>query len=132
MLLRFLAGGLLARAVSNAGALGLLGGGYGNHEVLEREFALAGYADIGCGFITWSMGADVSLLDRALARKPRALMLSFSNPAPYAKKVTDAGCRSSVRYRPWSMCNALSTLALRSSWPKAQKPEDMGLIAKPP
>lgn len=85
------AGGLLARAVSNAGALGLLGGGYGSHEVLEREFALAGDADIGCGFITWSMGADVSLLNRALARKPRALMLSFSDPAPYAKKVTDAG-----------------------------------------
>lgn len=84
-------GGQLAAAVSNAGALGLLGGGYGSHETLQREFDLAGDAAIGCGFITWSMGHDVSLLDRALERRPRALMLSFSDPAPYARKVTDAG-----------------------------------------
>jgi len=80
-------GGVLAAAVSNAGALGLLGGGYGSHEVLEREFDLAGDASIGCGFITWSMARDVSLLDKALARRPRCLMLSFSDPEPFAAKV---------------------------------------------
>ncbi|QHI99133.1 nitronate monooxygenase [Xylophilus rhododendri] len=84
-------GGALAAAVSHAGGLGLLGGGYGNHEMLEREFSLAGRAAIGCGFITWSMARDTSLLDRALAHRPRALMLSFSDPAPHARKVTDAG-----------------------------------------
>lgn len=84
-------GGLLAAAVSNAGALGLLGGGYGSHLTLQKEFDLAGAAAIGCGFITWSMGRDVSLLDKALERRPRALMLSFSDPEPYARKVTDAG-----------------------------------------
>jgi len=84
-------GGRLAAAVSNAGALGLLGGGYGSHETLQKEFEEAGDAHIGCGFITWSMGRDVSLLEKALERRPRALMLSFSDPAPYARKVTDAG-----------------------------------------
>ena len=84
-------GGRLAAAVSNAGGLGLLGGGYGSHDTLQREFDLAGDAAIGCGFITWSMGRDVSLLERALARRTRALMLSFSDPAPYARMVTDAG-----------------------------------------
>ncbi|HVR48977.1 MAG TPA: nitronate monooxygenase, partial [Pseudorhodoferax sp.] len=84
-------GGRLAAAVSNAGALGLLGGGYGDHATLQKEFDLAGDAAIGCGFITWSMGRDVSLLDKALERRPRALMLSFSDPAPYARKVLDAG-----------------------------------------
>lgn len=85
------AGGRLAAAVSNAGGLGLLGGGYGSHELLEREFDRAHGAHIGCGFITWSMAQDESLLDRALAHQPRALMLSFSDPAPFARKVTDAG-----------------------------------------
>ncbi|WPB55464.1 nitronate monooxygenase [Xylophilus sp. GOD-11R] len=84
-------GGRLAAAVSNAGGLGLLGGGYGSHDMLEAEFERAGDAPIGCGFITWSMAADESLLDRALARRPRALMLSFSDPQPFARKVTDAG-----------------------------------------
>ncbi|CAG2127941.1 NAD(P)H-dependent flavin oxidoreductase [Cupriavidus plantarum] len=84
-------GGRLAAAVSNAGALGLLGGGYGSHETLQKEFDLAGDAAIGCGFITWSMGRDVSLLEKAIERRPRALMLSFSDPEPFARKITDAG-----------------------------------------
>lgn len=84
-------GGRLAAAVSNAGALGLLGGGYGSHETLRQEFQLAGDAAIGCGFITWSMAKDVSLLDKVIERRPRALMLSFSDPKPFAKKITEAG-----------------------------------------
>jgi nitronate monooxygenase len=35
-------GGRLAGAVSEAGGLGLIGGGYGDKEWLEREFAAAG------------------------------------------------------------------------------------------
>src|SRR5215207_6177188 len=46
------ASGQLASAVSQAGGLGLIGGGYGNAEWLEREFAAAGNARVGCGFIT--------------------------------------------------------------------------------
>jgi nitronate monooxygenase len=37
-----IAGGRLAAAVSEAGGLGLIGGGYGDEEWLEREFVAAG------------------------------------------------------------------------------------------
>lgn len=84
------AGGALAAAVANAGGLGLLGGGYGSHEFLQREFDLAGDARIGCGFITWSMARDPSLLDYALSKNPIALMLSFSDPQPFAHRVHEA------------------------------------------
>ncbi|TNC04974.1 nitronate monooxygenase [Methylobacterium terricola] len=85
------AGGALAAAVSAAGGLGMIGGGYGNREILEAEFAKAGNQRVGCGFITWSMARDPSLLDLALARRPAALMLSFSDPAPFAETVRAAG-----------------------------------------
>ena len=51
----FAAGGNLAAAVTAAGGLGLIGGGYGDAEWLEREFSAAGNARVGCGFITWSL-----------------------------------------------------------------------------
>lgn len=84
-------GGALAAAVSAAGGLGLIGGGYGNREILEAEFAKAGNHRVGCGFITWSMARDPALLDLALAHQPAAMMLSFSDPAPFAEKVRAAG-----------------------------------------
>lgn len=87
------AGGKLAAAVTGAGGLGLLGGGYGDAAWLEREFAEAGNARIGCGFITWSLAQRPELLDQALARAPAALMLSFGSPAPFARGVKDAGVK---------------------------------------
>ena len=60
-------GGMLAAAVSHAGGLGLLGGGYGNGGWIEREWALAGNERIGCGFITWSLAKHPKLQDGALA-----------------------------------------------------------------
>ncbi len=87
----FIAGGRLAAAMSEAGALGLIGGGYGDAEWLEREFAAAGNARIGCGFITWSLAERPELLDLALAHAPAALMLSFGAVEPFAAAVRDAG-----------------------------------------
>jgi nitronate monooxygenase len=58
----FAAGGELAAAVTHAGGLGLIGGGYGDADWLTREFAAAGNARIGCGFITWSMAKNPALL----------------------------------------------------------------------
>ena len=40
-------GGALAAAVTHAGGLGLIGGGYGERSWLERELAAAGNARIG-------------------------------------------------------------------------------------
>ncbi|MDO9525664.1 MAG: nitronate monooxygenase [Gemmobacter sp.] len=76
------AGGALAAAVARAGGLGLLGGGYGDADWIDAEWARANGAPIGIGFITWALTRDV--LDAALARSPRAVMLSFGDPAPFA------------------------------------------------
>ncbi|MGB3331576.1 MAG: nitronate monooxygenase [Mycobacterium sp.] len=84
-------GGRLAAAVTNAGGLGLLGGGYGDADWLQREFALAGDARVGCGFITWSLARAPEALDVALNRKPAAVMLSFGDPEPFAGSIRDAG-----------------------------------------
>lgn len=81
----------LATAVSQAGGLGMLGGGYGNREWLERQFDLAGDTLVGCGFITWSMARDPELLDLVLQRKPAAVMLSFGDPMPFADRILQAG-----------------------------------------
>jgi nitronate monooxygenase len=84
-------GGRLAGAVSQAGGLGMLGGGYGDGEWIEQEWARAGNARIGCGFITWSLAKHPGLLDAALARQPAAVMLSFGDPRPFAPAIRAAG-----------------------------------------
>lgn len=89
----FAAGGALAGAVSAAGGLGLLGGGYGDADWLARESVAAGNQRIGCGFITWSLARNPALLDAALARGPAAVMLSFGDPAPFARQVLDSGAK---------------------------------------
>lgn len=83
-------GGPLAAAVSRGGGLGLIGGGYGNRDWLKSAFAKAQGARVGCGFITWSMAQDPYLLDIALDHDPVAMMLSFSDPAPFADRIVNA------------------------------------------
>ncbi|WP_262269989.1 NAD(P)H-dependent flavin oxidoreductase [Microvirga yunnanensis] len=87
------ASGKLAAAVSHAGGLGLIGGGYGNAEWLEQEFAAAGNAKVGCGFITWSLAKKPDLLDVALQHQPAAVMLSFGDPGSFAHKIKEAGAK---------------------------------------
>ena len=92
-------GGALAAACARAGALGLVGGGYGDLAWTQREYTLALQASdtgrIGCGFITWKLDEDASaldwLLDLPTAQRPRALMLSFGDPRPYAARLAAAG-----------------------------------------
>ncbi|MCV7413213.1 oxidoreductase [Mycobacterium florentinum] len=84
-------GGRLAAAVTAAGGLGLIGGGYGNGDWLRREFDLAGDARVGCGFITWSLAQRPELLEQALERQPAAIMLSFGDLRPFAERVRAAG-----------------------------------------
>ncbi|RXV64652.1 oxidoreductase [Roseovarius sp. A46] len=85
------AGGRLAAAVSHAGGLGLIGGGYGDSDWIEGAFAEAGNTRVGCGFITWKMAENPAVLDQVLARDPAALCLSFGDPAPFAPRIHDAG-----------------------------------------
>lgn len=87
------AGGGLAGAVTAAGGLGIIGGGYGDSGWLEKQFAAAGNHRIGCGFITWSLAMRPHLLDLALAHKPAAIMLSFGDPSPFASRIKAAGAQ---------------------------------------
>lgn len=88
-------GGALAAACARAGALGLLGGGYGDLAWTQREYTLAlPSADtgrLGVGFITWKLDEDASALDWVLQHRPRAVMLSFGDPRPYAARIAAAG-----------------------------------------
>lgn len=87
----FATGGRLAAAVSEAGGLGLIGGGYGDPAFVEAEFRAAGNGRVGCGFITWHLGAEAPALHAALAHKPAAMMLSFGDPQPHAAAIREAG-----------------------------------------
>jgi nitronate monooxygenase len=87
------AGGALAGAVSAAGALGLIGGGYGDADWLSAQFDAAGNQRVGVGFITWSLAKQPALLAHALKRNPAAVMLSFGDPRPFALEIKAAGAK---------------------------------------
>lgn len=95
-------GGALAAACAHAGALGLVGGGYGDLAWTQREYSLArellkddtpSHARLGIGFITWKLDANAQALDWALTQKPCAVMLSFGDPRPYAARIAAAGAQ---------------------------------------
>lgn len=83
----------LTAALSSAGAFGILGGGYGDENWLTRELDLLENSRVrfGVGFITWSMAKQSQLLDRALERKPAAIMLSFGDPGPFVDRIKRTG-----------------------------------------
>ena len=87
-------GGRLASAVSAAGGLGVVGGGYagalGGEPDLGRELALADGQPVGVGFITWALRQAPGALDLALAARPTAIFLSFGDPMPFATKIREA------------------------------------------
>jgi nitronate monooxygenase len=86
------AGGALAAAVSNAGGLGLLGGGPGDLAWLDRELPILAERTSqpwGVGFQSWAV--DVSTVEHALAHGPRAMMLSFGDPTPFVPAIRRAG-----------------------------------------
>lgn len=92
------AGGALAAAVSNGGGLGLVGGGFGYPERIERELAIAAEQAVGpwgVGFITWA--ATRQMIDYALSFHPAAILLSFGDPAALAPVVHDAGAKVIVQ-----------------------------------
>jgi nitronate monooxygenase len=87
------AGGRLAAAVSNAGGLGLVGGGYGDPDWMRTELSIAREGTTrpwGVGLITWH--ATQETVELALSYEPHAFMLSFGDPDPFVPAIKEAGC----------------------------------------
>ncbi|MGW4122726.1 NAD(P)H-dependent flavin oxidoreductase [Nocardia sp. NPDC004711] len=86
------AGGALAAAVSEGGGLGMVGGGRADAEWVERELRIVSERTgrpWGIGFLAW--GASRSVVELALTYRPRAVMLSFGDPRPFAGAILAAG-----------------------------------------
>ncbi|HYD59407.1 MAG TPA: nitronate monooxygenase [Noviherbaspirillum sp.] len=83
----------LTKAVSAAGGLGILGGGYGEEQWLIRELDLLSQSGMqyGVGFITWSMAKNPKLLDLTLEHRPAAIMLSFGDVRAFVDPIKRAG-----------------------------------------
>jgi nitronate monooxygenase len=101
----------LCAAVSAAGGLGILGGGYGDRAWLMRqlESLAASGQPFGVGFITWSLQKQSDLLDLALDYRPRAVMLSFGEPAASVERIHRAGALAICQVQTLAMaCEALN------------------------
>ena len=88
-------GGELAAAVSRAGGLGIISGGYagvlGGEPDLETEIARAKPARFGVGFITWALERAPTTLTKALKHLPFCVFLSFGDPRSFAAEIRAAG-----------------------------------------
>lgn len=88
-------GGALAAAVSRAGGLGIVGGGYagtlGGEPDLETELARAQSEKFGVGFITWALAKAPHMLPKALRYSPFCIFLSFGDPRPFAAQIRNSG-----------------------------------------
>lgn len=86
--------GALARAVTQAGGLGMIGvGATGLVSTIESESALARGDDdgrFGIGLTTWVVQRRPELLDASIAAKPLLISLSFGDPAPYVSRLRAA------------------------------------------
>jgi nitronate monooxygenase len=91
------AGGQLAAALANCGALGMIGLVQAGDPVVNlradvAEFRrLAGTRRFGIGLIAWVLEARPELLQAALEAEPFAISISFGDPAPYAARIREAG-----------------------------------------
>lgn len=84
-------GGRLAAAVSRAGGLGLVGGGYGDAAWLATQLRLCRDETFGVGFITWALQRQPALLQQALDAGARAVLLSFGPMGGFAQQVRQSG-----------------------------------------
>jgi nitronate monooxygenase len=86
-----IAGGALASAVSAAGGLGFVGGGYGDLGWIDEQLALAAGTRVGVGLITWTLDARPQLLDALVDRGIADVWLSFGDASPHIVALHDAG-----------------------------------------
>jgi len=90
-------GGRLAAAVSNAGGLGIVGGGYGGilggEPDLRQELTHVRGHKFGVGFITWALARVPHMLDEALSHSASCVFLSFGDPRPFAEPIRRGGAK---------------------------------------
>ena len=86
-----IAGGALAAAVTRAGGLGLIGGGYGDVSWIDEQLDIAADAAVGVGLITWALRFRPGLVERLVHRGVRWVWLSFGDDAPHIAVVHQAG-----------------------------------------
>ncbi|UOY00733.1 NAD(P)H-dependent flavin oxidoreductase [Blastococcus sp. PRF04-17] len=88
------AGGATARAVSEAGGLGMVGvSGRHTAEFVTSESAIPAEAELpfGVGLMTWTLTEHPELFEATVAAQPSLVSMSFGDPAPYVGPLHDAG-----------------------------------------
>ena len=86
-----IAGGALGAAVTRAGGLGFIGGGYGDESWIEEQLDIAADVAVGVGLITWALRDRPGLVERLVRRGVRWVWLSFGDPAPHIPVLHGAG-----------------------------------------
>lgn len=84
-------GGKLAAAVTHAGGLGVIGGGYCDSDWVKKEIREAGNVQIGVGFITWALEQNPGLLKVVIEQRPKAILLSFGQLGRFVAPIKQAG-----------------------------------------
>jgi nitronate monooxygenase len=87
-------GGALARAVSQAGGLGMIGvSGSHTAEFLTEQCAIpaAEQLPFGVGLMAWTLPDRPDLLEATMAAQPGLVSVSFGDPAPYVGPLHDHG-----------------------------------------
>jgi nitronate monooxygenase len=87
-------GGAMARAVSEAGGLGMIGvSGAHPREFVTEQCAIPAEAEVpfGVGLMVWVLVDRPDLLEATIAARPSLVSVSFGDPAPYVGPLHDAG-----------------------------------------
>ncbi len=82
-----IAGARLACSVTQAGGLGLIGGGYCDKTWIKQQLDKAQQGKFGIGFITWRLHQFPEVLALSLRYRPRAIMLSFGDISPFVDSI---------------------------------------------
>jgi nitronate monooxygenase len=87
-------GGAMARAVSEAGGLGMIGvSGAHRAEFVTEQCAIPAEAEVpfGVGLMVWVLDDRPELFEATIAAQPSLVSVSFGDPAPYVGPLHDAG-----------------------------------------
>jgi nitronate monooxygenase len=102
------AGGRLARAVSEAGAFGMIGiEETDTEEGIAAELAIVQSGvpvPFGIGLVSWVLDQRPELLDIAIEARPTLISISFGDAGPHVGRLHDAGIlvASQVQSRQWA------------------------------